>query len=96
MSTTQSVPNIEFYEPFMNSLFEIYVGRFLIVCGRPDKQRVQPEAKMVVITVNGAALRGRRVLPKVSGCLVQGVQTRADLLTSSNATRVRRVRNSEH
>ena len=51
---------------------------------------------MVVITVNGAALRGRRVLPKVSGCLVQGVQTRADLLTSSNATRVRRVRNSEH
>ena len=51
MSTTQSVPNIEFYEPFPNSLFEIYVDWFLIMCGRPDKQRVRPEAKMVVITV---------------------------------------------
>jgi len=96
MSTTQSVPNIEFYEPFPNSLFEIYVDWFLIMCGRPDKQRVRPEAKMVVLSDEGAVLRGRRVLPKVSSCLVQGVQTRADLLTSSNATRVRRVRNSEH
>jgi hypothetical protein len=51
MSTTQSVPNTEFYEPFMNSLFEIHVDWFLIVCGRPDKQRVRPEAKMVVTTV---------------------------------------------
>lgn len=51
MSTTQSVPNIEFYEPFMNSLFEIHVDWFLIVCGRPDKQRVRPRAKMVVLTV---------------------------------------------
>ena len=51
MSTTQSVPNIEFYEPFMNSLFEIYVDWFLIMCGRPDKQRVRPEAKMVVLSV---------------------------------------------
>ena len=51
MSTTQSVPNTEFYEQFMNSLFEIHVDWFLIGCGRPDKQRVRPEAKMVVLTV---------------------------------------------
>ena len=51
MSTTQSVPNIEFYEPFTTSLFEIHVDWFLIVGGRPDKQRVRPEAKMVVLTV---------------------------------------------
>jgi hypothetical protein len=51
MSTTQSVPNTEFYEQFMNSLFEIHVDWFLIGCGRPDKQRVRPEAKMVVTTV---------------------------------------------
>jgi len=75
MSTTQSVPNTEFYEQFMNSLFEIHVDWSLIVCGRPDKQRVGCD-----YGDDGAVLRGRRVFPTVSGCIVQGVQTPADLL----------------
>jgi hypothetical protein len=97
MSTTQSVPNTEFYEQFMNSLFEIHVDRFLIGCGRPDKQRVRPEAKMVVTTVMTVLCSvGLAFYLRFLVALCTGVQTPADLLPSSNATRVSRVRNSQH
>ena len=94
MSTTQSVPNTEFYEQFMNSLFEIHVDWFLTVCGLTRQAASSAGGKKGCdYGDDGAVLRGRRVLPTVLVALCKECKhQRICYLPSSNATRVSRVR----